>query len=34
MCKKAIQKYIVNQLKEDKQMEQMTIFELNDPLKK
>lgn len=32
--KKAIQEYIANQLKEDKEMEQMTIFELNDPFKK
>ena len=32
--KKAIQEYIANQLKEDKQMEQMTIFEINDPFKK
>lgn len=32
--KKAIQEYIANQLKEDKQMEQMTVFEINDPFKK
>ena len=32
--KKAIQQYIANQLKEDKEMEQMTIFEKNDPFKK
>ena len=32
--KKAIQEYIANQLKEDKEMEQMTIFEVNDPFKK
>ena len=32
--KKAIQEYIANQLKEDKEMEQMTIFEMNDPFKK
>lgn len=32
--KKAIQEYIANQLKGDKEMEQMTIFELNDPFKK
>ena len=32
--KKAIQQYIANQLKEDKEMEQMTIFEANDPFKK
>ena len=32
--KKAIQEYIANQLKEDKEMEQMTIFEKNDPFKK
>ena len=32
--KKAIQEYIANQLKEDKEMEQMTIFEINDPFKK
>ncbi len=32
--KKAIQEYIANQLKEDKEMEQMTIYELNDPFKK
>ena len=32
--KKAIQEYIANQLKEDREMEQMTIFEKNDPFKK
>ena len=32
--KKAIQEYIANQLKGDKEMEQMTIFEINDPFKK
>ncbi len=32
--RKAIQEYIANQLKEDKQMEQMTVFEINDPFKK
>ena len=32
--KKAIQEYIANQLKEDKEMEQMTIFETVDPFKK
>ncbi len=32
--KKAIQEYIANQLKEDKEMEQMTIFETIDPFKK
>ena len=32
--KKAIQQYIANQLKEDKEMEQMTMFEMNDPFKK
>ena len=32
--KKAIQEYIANQLKMDKEMEQMTIFEINDPFKK
>ena len=31
--KKAIQEYIANQIKEDKEMEQMTIFEINDPFK-
>ena len=31
--KKAIQQYIANQLKEDKIMEQMTIYEINDPFK-
>ena len=31
--KKAIQQYIANQLKEDKEMEQMTIFEKIDPFK-
>ena len=32
--KKAIQEYIANQLKEGKEMEQMTIFEKTDPFKK
>ena len=32
--KKEIQEYIANQLKEDKEMEQMTVFEINDPFKK
>ena len=32
--KKAIAEYIANQLKEDKEMEQMTIFEVTDPFKK
>lgn len=32
--KKAIQGYIANQLKEDKRMEQMSIFEMTDPFKK
>lgn len=32
--KKAIQEYIANQLKEDKEIEQTTIFEINDPFKK
>ena len=32
--KKAIQEYIANQLKEDKQMEQLTLFEKVDPFKK
>ena len=32
--KKAIQEYIANQLKEDKEMEQMTIFETVDPFNK
>jgi putative transposase len=32
--KKAIQEYIANQLKEDKQMEQMILFEKIDPFKK
>ena len=32
--KKAIQQYIANQLKEDKMMEQLTIYEINDPFKK
>ncbi len=32
--KKAIQEYIANQLKEDKEIEQMTIFETIDPFKK
>ncbi|MBQ8430793.1 MAG: IS200/IS605 family transposase [Clostridia bacterium] len=31
--KKAIQEYIANQIKEDKDMEQMTIFEKIDPFK-
>ena len=31
--KKAIQQYIANQLKQDKEMEQMTIYEVNDPFK-
>ena len=31
---KAIKEYIANQLKEDKEMEQMTIYEINDPFKK
>ena len=31
--KKAIQEYIANQIKEDKEMEQMTIFERIDPFK-
>ena len=31
--KKQIQEYIANQLKEDKEMEQMTIYEINDPFK-
>ena len=31
--KKAIQEYIANQIKEDKEMEQMTIFEKIDPFK-
>ena len=32
--KKAIQQYIANQLKEDKEMEQMTVYEINNPFKK
>lgn len=32
--KKAIQEYIANQLKEDKEMEQMTIYEITNPFKK
>lgn len=32
--KKAIAEYIANQLKEDKEMEQMTEFEITDPFKK
>ena len=32
--KKAIAEYIANQLKEDKEMEQMTVFEITDPFKK
>ena len=32
--KKAIQQYVANQLKEDREMEQMTIYEINDPFKK
>lgn len=32
--KKAIQEYIANQLKEDKQMEKMSIFEITDPFNK
>ena len=32
--KKAIAEYIANQLKEDKEMEQMTVFEVTDPFKK
>ena len=31
--KKAIQQNIANQLKQDKEMEQMTIYEMNDPFK-
>ncbi len=31
---KVIKEYIANQLKEDKEMEQMTIYEINDPFKK
>ena len=31
--KKAIAEYIANQLKEDKEMEQMTVFEITDPFK-
>ena len=32
--KKAIAEYIANQLKEDREMEQMTVFEITDPFKK
>ena len=32
--KKAIAEYIANQLKEDKEMEQMTVFEITDPFAK
>ena len=32
--KKAIAEYISNQLQEDKEMEQMTIYEITDPFKK
>ena len=32
--KKAMKEYIANQLKQDKEMEQMTIYEINDPFKK
>ena len=32
--KKAIQEYIANQLKEDREIEQMTMFEKIDPFKK
>ena len=32
--KQAIAAYISNQLKEDKEMEQMTVFEITDPFKK
>ena len=32
--KKAIAEYIANQLKEDKEVEQMTVFEITDPFKK
>ena len=32
--KQAIAEYISNQLKEDKEMEQMTVFEITDPFKK
>lgn len=32
--KKAIQQYIANQLKEDREMEQMTKYEISDPFKK
>ena len=32
--KNAIAEYILNQLQEDKEMEQMTIFEITDPFKK
>ena len=31
---KKIREYIASQLAEDKRMEQMTIFEVNDPFKK
>ena len=31
---KEIKEYIASQLSEDKRMEQMTIFEINDPFKK
>ena len=31
---KKIKEYIANQLTEDKRMEQMTIYEINDPFKK
>ena len=31
---KKIKKYIASQIAEDKRMEQMTIFEINDPFKK
>ena len=31
---KKIKEYIASQLSEDKRMEQMTIFEINDPFKK
>ena len=32
--KKAMKEYIANQLKQDKEMEQVTIYEINDPFKK
>ena len=32
--KQAIAEYISNQLKEDKEVEQMTVFEITDPFKK